>query len=1272
MTLIPLLTTEEDILIQANWEEFSAKFSTNKEKSFEWFAYLLFCREHNLPNGWSGYANQSAIEKHPLHHNGKAIGFQAKFYGSNLSQHKQDFLTMLDNARRDYPELTRILIYTNQEWTQHFNRTHHCMLPTQAQVDIEHKATELGITLEWRDKSFFESEFVCSKHIDLAKYFFTSNQFKGWQRFGDWSSSPSDTNAEYLIDDNLKIVTPNSHSAQEMSILEGIQHIRQLLNPQTDNHRSVRLIGLSGVGKTRFAQALFDERLGENCLDLQTVWYCDLGDSPLPTPEHFIDEIIQTQNTAIFIIDNCGKDTHARLTQKIKNSNASLNSNVSLLTIEYDIEDGMPESTDVFKLNPTSTEILAKIIEKKHPNINQLNSQKIAAAANGNYRLGLAIASNIQQTENLALLTDTQLFERLFYQAEHRNDDLYKIAQSFALVYSFNIEDSEQDASEIDYLAKIAKIDTDHAIDAIETLKQKDIVQQRGPWRAILPHALANHLAQKFIQTKLRNQLNKIIISMPERLQRSCIKRLSYFHHLPEAQTLVKDWTQPQGWLGDKLLNHILSKQELDYLRLLTPLAATEILTLLQEKFQQNKSFFSRKNNTQFIAYSHLLHRLAYEEAHFKPAVELLVSFSKDENPDENNNSIHDLIASLFHMYFSQSLATLQTKQTVLRHLLSQPNNQQLLSIIVKKALDFNHGGIRYHNEEDGVTEVYGYQPETWDELWRWVDFLLSILNELDIHNLPHAREIFSFSLKDIIWTCGKTDIAAKYLQLFHQRKFFTEAYYRLNDIIKFNQEQLTNEAPKILIEIQQLCTSLSPTQTDLGGLIATYIAISEHDYYRFKHTLKDKIGREIKFFDTYENLFSHIEAKLHNFEAVHPHFEALVNTPERSFDFQIQKLGLICAASFENKDQVIDLFEQTPLPAKPYAPSFLIGITLYFKQCSQESYQSLLRYYANTEKFQYIFHYLAIATCQSDEDALFYLALLPTQNHNLHYLPRMAFFKHQHSMAASQFEIIVDGLIEMNEEKTVIAQLLDHCYIEESLPKKYQDFLIGNFNLLMQMYAKNNHDLEVMLSILLKSGSETQAQIFKQMQIYLQSQDFLFFSEYDIEYMILTNLIQCSTEQFLITFFDQPEFTGKYFRDSWSQILAEADTNIVLKWIDHDQSKISLWAQCAHLFDTQKEEIIWTDLLIDLLKRSELQNATLQQILKTNIFTIGAWSGSRSQEMKTRLPRIDALSAKIEPHFPHLLAEIEEQKQSWLKDIQYYEAQELKEFKLRNERFDY
>ena len=93
-------------MIRPNWEIFSAKFSTNKETTFEWFAYLLFCREFNLSKGWFGFKNQSGIEKNPIEYENEVIGFQAKFYSTSLSDHKDDFLEMLKKTKRDYPLLT--------------------------------------------------------------------------------------------------------------------------------------------------------------------------------------------------------------------------------------------------------------------------------------------------------------------------------------------------------------------------------------------------------------------------------------------------------------------------------------------------------------------------------------------------------------------------------------------------------------------------------------------------------------------------------------------------------------------------------------------------------------------------------------------------------------------------------------------------------------------------------------------------------------------------------------------------------------------------------------------------------------------------------------------------------------------------------------------------------------------------------------------------------------------------------------------------------------
>ena len=140
-------------MIHPNWDLFATKFSNNKEMVFEWFTYLLFCREFQLPKGWFGFKNQSGIEKNPIKYKNEVIGFQAKFYSTSLVDHKDDFLQMLVKANRDYPSLTKILIYTNQLWGQAYNNKEKKMTSPKALLNIEKKAKELNIAIEWREAS---------------------------------------------------------------------------------------------------------------------------------------------------------------------------------------------------------------------------------------------------------------------------------------------------------------------------------------------------------------------------------------------------------------------------------------------------------------------------------------------------------------------------------------------------------------------------------------------------------------------------------------------------------------------------------------------------------------------------------------------------------------------------------------------------------------------------------------------------------------------------------------------------------------------------------------------------------------------------------------------------------------------------------------------------------------------------------------------------------------------------------------------------------------
>ena len=100
----------------------------------------------------------------------------------------------------------------------------------------------------------------------------------------------------------------------------------------------VRLVGLSGVGKTRFIQALFDARIGSNALLQSDALYTDASESPDPSPLDMLPRLIGLEQRVVLIIDNCGVELHRKLATKVAQSACKL----SLITVEYDIDDDEP------------------------------------------------------------------------------------------------------------------------------------------------------------------------------------------------------------------------------------------------------------------------------------------------------------------------------------------------------------------------------------------------------------------------------------------------------------------------------------------------------------------------------------------------------------------------------------------------------------------------------------------------------------------------------------------------------------------------------------------------------------------------------------------------------------------------------------------------------------------------------------------------------------------------------------------------------------------
>lgn len=158
------------MVTEINWGNFRAKFNGKEQKTFEWLCSLLFYKEHGQPSGALRYRNQAGIEADPITVGQDVIGWQAKFLGSKISEHKSALKTAIDNAKKENPTLNRIFFYLNVDFDPSGKSG---VKDPPYKIEIEQYAKAKGVSITWRTAGFFETPFVCEENATLAKHFFT-------------------------------------------------------------------------------------------------------------------------------------------------------------------------------------------------------------------------------------------------------------------------------------------------------------------------------------------------------------------------------------------------------------------------------------------------------------------------------------------------------------------------------------------------------------------------------------------------------------------------------------------------------------------------------------------------------------------------------------------------------------------------------------------------------------------------------------------------------------------------------------------------------------------------------------------------------------------------------------------------------------------------------------------------------------------------------------------------------------------------------------------
>ena len=154
---------------ELNWNNFKAKFNGKEQSTFESLSYQLFCCEYGLELGIFKFKNQTGIETEPIQKDNECVGFQAKYYGTKISDNKADIIGYINKAKRENPSLTKILFYLNQEFSE--STTEQTKDP-QYKIDIENSAKNIDVCIEWRVPSHFERQLALPVNEYLSDYFF--------------------------------------------------------------------------------------------------------------------------------------------------------------------------------------------------------------------------------------------------------------------------------------------------------------------------------------------------------------------------------------------------------------------------------------------------------------------------------------------------------------------------------------------------------------------------------------------------------------------------------------------------------------------------------------------------------------------------------------------------------------------------------------------------------------------------------------------------------------------------------------------------------------------------------------------------------------------------------------------------------------------------------------------------------------------------------------------------------------------------------------------
>lgn len=619
---------------------------------------------------------------------------------------------------------------------------------------------------------------------------------------------------------------------------------------------SLRLIGLSGLGKTRILHEIFKPLPDdpETILNSSRVLYLNFNNYKSIDLQTLFRKIKSEDSNRIIILDNCDKTTHRQLLHFINED-----SNLGLISIDSNPEEINQDTISgveyIYIKKEDLTSVVNDILVKEFSFLNPEQLKKIIEFSQGIPLMAVLIAESIRNGEKfIGKLDDKVLLDKLLGEKGNDNKNR-KILKSCSIFNYFGIEDEVE--SQIEFISRnrqITKLSgedfvlTEEFKETCNHFLKREIFEKKGRYIGMRPLPLALSLAVEWIEQCSKTNLLTIIedisnLKEPDRteLSKAFAEQMRYLGYNNKANLIVESILGPDSPFDNaEVLNTKLGSRLFRSFVEVNPEAVMSNLmrNLSVLDFSELEKIKSGRRNLVLV-----LEKLCFDKRTFSNGAKLLYNFAIAENETWANNANGQFI-HLFNIFLSGTQASLEERFTILEW--GWDKNDLRYNEIAFQALQQGlktSGFNRMSGPEiQGTRTLIDNHPtneeiiDYWNKIIDKLHFYISSQSEYKERALDtianNIRGIVRIGLPDLI--------IEKVEQISSSLKVWDSCLYSLKLTKQYEADRLNGDQNK---RIDKLIRRF--TKTDF---ISKYERLNdfvfEHDYKKKKETIEQKTDK--------------------------------------------------------------------------------------------------------------------------------------------------------------------------------------------------------------------------------------------------------------------------------------------------------------------------------------------------------------------------------------------------------------------------------------------